>query len=281
MDLSIIIASWNVKQHLYDCLQSIYHYTAGIQFEVIVVDNASSDGSATMVAEQFPQVRLVCNAVNRGFGAANNQGIAIATGQHILFLNDDTAITDNIFPTVMARFKNIADQSIGLIGCSLRNPDGTIQASVRRFPTVWDQSIILLKLHHFVPALLNRYIMTTFNYQSEQTVDQVMGAFMLVPKLVLERVGIFDEHFFNWFEEVDLQRRIQQAGWQVLYTPVAHCIHVRGASFKQWRRPQAQTVFNQSMRYYFGKHHSKLAQYYLTSLQPISMLLSYVAQTFS
>lgn len=283
MQLSIIIVSWNVKDYLQQCLQSIYQYTHDISFEVIVVDNASSDGSADMVAQQFPQVHLICNAANRGFGYANNQGYKIATGEYVLFLNDDTAIHDNIFPTLIQRFKDYHDsrEKIGMLGCKLLNPDGTQQDSVRKFPTVLGQTAILLKLHHSFPRLIASYMQTDFNYEHEQRVDQIMGAFMLAPRAVLEQVGIFDEQFFNWFEEVDLQKRITQAGYDILYTPSVSCTHIKGPSFAQLRKPMAQKIFNASMRYYFRKHHSMLAYLWLCAIQPISVLLSYVVQIIS
>jgi GT2 family glycosyltransferase len=117
-----------------------------------------------------------------------------------------------------------------------------------------------------------------FDYAKEQIVDQVMGAFMLAPRKILEQHGSFDESFFNWFEEVDLQYRLHQAGYNILYTPEVECIHVKGPSFSQLRRPQAQRIFNASMRYYFRKNHSAIAALWLQSIQPISIVLSYATQ---
>lgn len=277
MDLSIIIASWNVKQYLEQCLQSIFTYTKGITFEVIVVDNASQDGSAEMVASQFPQVQLIRNTTNRGFGAANNQGLAQAQGQYILFLNDDTKIKDNIFKILVDKY-NATTESIGMIGCRLVNADGSQQYSVRAFPTVFDQTVVLLKLHHLFPKLLDHYWQKNFDYSQEQTVDQVMGAFMLIPKQLLDQVGAFDEAFFNWFEEVDLQQRLKAVGYQVLYTPIVSCTHVKGPSFVQLTKPAAQRMFNRSMRTYFRKHHSVVAYAWISLLNPVSIMLAYALQ---
>lgn len=277
MQLSIIIVSWNVREHLRHCLQSVYQYTLDISFEVWVVDNASSDGSADMVAESFPSVKLIRNNTNRGFGAANNQAFHQATGEYVLFLNDDTEIKDNIFYTLVQKYANLPS-TIGLIGCRLLNPDGSLQPSVRRLPTWFDQTVILLKLHHLWPDLLDHYAWVGFNYEREQIVDQVMGAFMLSPRTLLQRLQSFDEHFFVWFEEVDLQRRMQQQGFDVLYTPSVSCIHVKGQSFAQLRRPAAQRLFNRSLRYYFKKHESVLAYLWILAMQPISLALAYVSQ---
>lgn len=277
MDLSIIIVSWNVKQYLRQCVQSIFKYTQDITFEVIVVDNASNDGSADMVANEFPQVHLIRNATNRGFGAANNQGLAQAQGKYILFLNDDIEIKDNIFKTLVHQY-NATTEPIGMMGCRLINLDGSQQYSVRAFPTVWDQTIVLLKLHHLFPSLLNSYWQKNFDYSQEQVVDQVMGAFMFTPKKILDTVGSFDSAFFNWFEEVDLQQRLVQAGYQVLYTPTVSCIHVKGPSFAQMTKPAAQRMFNRSLRTYFRKQHSVLAYWWISMLSPISITLAYVLQ---
>lgn len=277
MQLSIIIVSWNVREHLQHCLASIYHYTKDIAFEVFVVDNASADGSAEMVATDFPRVRLIRNTTNRGFGAANNQAFRQATGDYILFLNDDTEIKDNIFYTLIKKYDQ-ATERIGMIGCRLVNPDASLQPSVRRFPTWRDQTAILLKLPHLWPQLIARYNCVDFDYNREQVVDQVMGAFMLSPRALLQQLDAFDEHFFVWFEEVDLQRRMQQLGYTILYTPVVSCIHVKGQSFVQLRRPKAQRLFNRSMRYYFKKHHSIVAYWWIAAWQPMSLFLAYVTQ---
>ena len=277
VDLSIIIVSWNVRDHLDNCLRSIFEHTTGIGLEVFVVDNDSHDGSADMVESKYPQATLIRNAENRGFGAANNQAVHQATGRYILYLNDDTYIESNIFKQLVDKF-DVADPTVGMIGCELRNPDGSNQPSVRAFPTVFDQTMISLKLHILFPFLVRRYMQTSFNYHKEQTVDQVMGAFMMQPRSVVDEVGMFDEDFFTWFEEVDLQHRLRKAGYSVLYTPDVHCTHVKGASFSQWRRPKAQRMFNKSMRTYFKKNHSWLAHAWISAIQPLSIALAYVVQ---
>lgn len=276
MQLSIIIVSWNVKPLLERCLQSIYHYTTGLTFEVFVVDNASADGSADMVAQHFSKVKLIRNLENKGFGAANNQALQQAVGEQILFLNDDTEIFDNIFKTLYDKMHSLPGK-VGMIGCQLRNPDGSVQESVRSFPTVWDQSIILLKLHHLWPQLIKRYVCAKFDYTQEQYVDQVMGAFMWTRADLMKQIHGFDEGYFVWFEEVDMQKTLSNLGYTVLYTPIVSCLHVKGQSFKQVRKPKAQAMFNHSMRYYFRKHHSTAAWLWLMALQPLSLLLAYVA----
>lgn len=276
MQLSIIIVSWNVKPLLQRCLQSIYQYTNSLTFEIFVVDNASTDGSADMVTQHFPKVKLIRNPINKGFGAANNQALQQATGEQILFLNDDTEISDNIFKILYDKMQSLP-KTIGMIGCQLRNSNGSVQASVRSFPTVWDQSVILLKLHHLWPSLIKQYVCSTFDYSREQTVDQVMGAFMWTRADIMKQIHGFDERYFVWFEEVDMQKKLHNLGYNILYTPLVHCRHVKGQSFKQVRKPNAQAMFNRSMRYYFRKHHSAAAWLWLMALQPLSLLFAYVA----
>lgn len=280
IDLSIIIVSWNVRNLLRTCLTSLFLQMRDMRFEVIVVDNASADGSADMVAKEFPQAILIHNQRNRGFGAANNQALAQARGKYIVFLNDDTEIHGNIFYSLISQYQDFVThgRKVGLIGCQLRNPDGSIQPSVRAFPTLFDQTVILLKLHHILSGLISGYTQKKFDFKREQTVDQVMGACMFTTRAVINHVGKFDEEFFAWFEEVDLQRRMRQAGYEVVYTPSVHCTHVKGASFTQLRKPKAQRMFNRSMRYYFRKHHSLAAYVWISLVQPISIILSYAVQ---
>ncbi|EKD75979.1 MAG: hypothetical protein ACD_43C00264G0004 [uncultured bacterium] len=276
MQLSIIIVSWNVKALLQRCLTSVYQYTTELEFEVFVVDNASHDGSADMVATEFPQVHLIRNSVNKGFGAANNQALHLARGEYILFLNDDTEIFSNIFETLYQKMSELP-QTVAMLGCQLTNPDGSIQESVRSFPTLWDQSIILLKLHHLWPNLIQKYVCKDFDYTREQSVDQVMGAFMWARTQPIKAIGGFDEKYFVWFEEVDMQKTLRQRGYSILYTPLVSCLHVKGQSFKQVRKPKAQLMFNKSLRYYFQKNHSWFAWLWISALQPASLALAYVS----
>lgn len=276
VDVSIIIISWNVRDQLRQCLQSIQQHTTGCRYEIIVVDNASVDGSADMVATEFPAVQLIRNATNRGFGAANNQAVAIAQGQALLCLNDDCQFTENILPRLHALLAEHPDY--GMIGVKLLNVDGTVQSQIRDWPRVADQTVIQLKLHHALPGLVNRYLLPNFDYTTSQAVPQVMGAFMYMSTAVAKQYGPFDEAFFAWFEEVDLQKRMQQDGLVVWYEASLSCIHAKGQSFKQLRRPAAQRIFNRSLRTYMKKHHGWLAYLWFLTLHPSSMFLAYAAQ---
>jgi len=254
MDLSIIIVSWNVKELLKKCLASIEKNQGQLDSEIFVIDNASGDGSAKMVKTDFPQIKLIANQTNRGFAAANNQGIKQSQGKYILLLNPDT----EILPNALSAMINFMDQNaeIGISGCKLLNPDKTLQFSVRRFPRLKAIILIFLKLAKIWPhnKTLNHYLARDFDYTAAQPVDQVMGAFFLIRQKVIEAIGLLDEKFFIWFEEVDFCRRAKLAGWEVWYYPQAKIIHHGGQSFKQQLTLKKQWQFFQSAFYYFRKY---------------------------
>ncbi len=275
MQLSVIIVSWNVRDHLRRCLQSIKEQTQGLEYEVIVVDNASNDGSVEMVAQEFPEVKLIASNTNLGFGKANNRGAELASGEVLFVLNDDTVLTENSLKIVYDRV--MQDASIGVLGYHLVNPDGTHQDSVRRYPRLLDQLLILTKVHNLFPNLrpVRRYLAQDFDYSQEQEVDQLMGACMVMRSEVFHRANGFDEDFFVWFEEVDLEKRIhEEQDLRILYTPETAMVHVKGASFSQWMSLKSQRIYNASMRTYFLKHYGFLYSLPLLLFQPLSVVLA-------
>lgn len=251
--LSIIIVSWNVKDLLKKCLDSIYQNQGDLELEVFVVDNASTDGTPEMVRNDFPSVSLIENKNNRGFAAANNQAIKLAKGEYILILNPDTEIMgDTLQKSIEFMEQN---PKAGILGCQILNSDRTVQPSVRRFPTFWPIFLIFLKLPKIFPNLsaVNHYLFRDFDYLKTQSVDQIMGAFMLVKKEVFRKIGFFDERFFLWFEEVDLCRRAASAGFEIFYYPEAKIIHYGGQSFNQQATVKKQWQFFKSALHYFFK----------------------------
>ncbi|MFH0854691.1 MAG: glycosyltransferase family 2 protein [bacterium] len=231
MLLSIIIVNWNVKDLLERCLASLYRETRNIDFEVIVVDNASKDGSVEMVKEKFPQVKLIANKDNKWFAGGNNQGLAIAKGELVLLLNPDTEILDGAIEKMVgimgiknekkngghkvkiSNLKLETNNDIGILGCKLLNPDMTLQPSCRRLPRLSDQILILLKLHNFFPRLkpVREYYMSDFNYDSTREVEQVMGACLMTRKEIIDKIGGLDENYGSIFEEVDFCKRALNA----------------------------------------------------------------------
>ncbi len=294
MDISVIIVSWNVKDALRRCLQSLEQHSNGVIYEVIVVDNASSDGTVeefnvwrSNLAARFDLVKLISNPQNRGFAAACNQGAkeisdfrfsahgGSASGGQIsdfsskasqsldenqksciLFLFPDTQIQSGTLRGVVDFFRT--HHKAGVVGGRVLNINGTIQPSVRRFPHILDQVLILLGLHKGCTLArvqpLKRYFSTDFDYSREAQVDQVMGAFFAVRREVFQALHGFDESFFCWFEEVDFCKRVRKAGWEVWYTPTASVTHQGGASFKQRSRLRLRLIWLKSLWKYFKKH---------------------------
>jgi GT2 family glycosyltransferase len=252
--LSIIIVSWNVKDLLRKCLNSIDANKGDIDLEVFVVDNASHDGSAEMVVQEFSGVNLIASKENLGFAKGNNLAIKQTTGEYVLLLNPDT----EIFSDTLAKSLEFMRQHVdcGIMGCKMVYPDGSDQASVRLFPTWWPIFLMLVKAPKLFPKLesIKKYLAENFDYSKTQTVDQVMGAYMMIPKSALDKVGLLDERFFNWFEEVDLCKRFWQAGYKVYYFAETKIIHHGGKSFSQQKLVTNQRVFFSSALKYFLKH---------------------------
>ena len=254
MDLSIIIVSWNVRERLRENLKSIYASNlAPFSFEIFVVDNNSHDGTVEMVKKEFPQVRLVANKDNLGFAKANNQAIKYAQGRYILLLNPDM----RVFPDTLANMLGWAENhpEVAVAGCRLIDENGGLVPHARRFPEIWDQLAIVLKIPHLFPGLLNSYLRKDFNYTREAEVDSIRGSFFLIKEETIAKIGMLDERFFVWFEEVDYCKRAREAGLKVIYTPAAECVDFVGQGFKQVKRGVAQKLFRASMIKYFQKWH--------------------------
>lgn len=280
-NVSIIIVSWNVKDELLACLKSIQNCLKGFSPEVIVVDNGSSDCTSETIKKQCPWVRLIENEAkdNIGFAKANNQGIKISHGDFLLFLNPDTLI----YPTTLENLMRLANNypDAGFVGPKILNPDHTHQPSIRSFPTLASQLLIYLKLHRLFPDLkiVRSYFQLDFDPSFEQTVEQIMGACFMTKRSVLDKIGLFDESFYLWFEEVDLQKRAQAAGFKNYFTPNAQIIHEKGKSFDQRKAVNKQKILIQSMIHYFSKHGTKNDIFLLKLFAPLSLLLAAGVQT--
>jgi N-acetylglucosaminyl-diphospho-decaprenol L-rhamnosyltransferase len=232
VDLSIVIVSWNVRDLLRRCLASVLAQPAP-SGEVIVVDNASSDGSVAMVQAEFPHVSVIENAGNVGFTRANNQAIKSATGRYVLLLNPDTEVEAGALWTMLAYMD--ANPQVGAVGPQLLYGDGSVQSSRRRFPdlkTLFVESTILQPLFSN-SAILRRYYVLDQPHDVTQDVDWVVGACMMLRRQVIAQVGLLDERFFMYSEEMDWCLRIKQAGWCVVYLPLARVVHHEARSSDQ------------------------------------------------
>jgi N-acetylglucosaminyl-diphospho-decaprenol L-rhamnosyltransferase len=234
---------------------SIQHPASSL--EVIVVDNASTDGSVEMVQAEFPGVRLITNVENRGFPVANNQGIAAARGRYVLLLNPDTEVVGDALATMVA----FADEhlDVGVVGPQLLDPDGSIQSSRRRFPTLATAFFESTWLQPYAPRrLLDRYYVRDQPDDAVLDVDWVKGAALMARREAIERVGPMDERFFMYSEELEWCRRFRDAGWRVVYLPTAQVVHHEGKSSEQVL-PARHIHFQTSKVRYFRKYHGRVA----------------------
>ena len=226
--VSIIIPSWNARGALTRCLGSVFRHTAGICFEVIVVDNGSVDGSAEMVEQRFPKASLIRNDFNAGFAAACNVGLRSARGEKVLLLNSDTVVSDNAIREMSA----FLDQHpwAGVAGCALVREDGSRQRSAGREPGVLNEAVeklVQLKVTRKagVAGLLDQRWL-----RRPRAVDWVSGAFLMTSKTVISRIGLLHEGFFLYFEDIEWCVRARDAGYQILYNPAVRVVHVGGQS---------------------------------------------------
>jgi GT2 family glycosyltransferase len=235
--LSIVIVSWNVREDLRECLQSLLREEGSRlesgEIEIIVVDNASTDGTAEMVNLEFPQVKLLVNSQNLGYTKANNIGINHSRGKYILLLNPDTIVHQGALQALIDCAESHPEA--GIIGAKLLNPDGSVQRSARSFPDIGAGLFRNTFLGRLFPnnPFVRRYLLTDFGYDEVREVDWVSGAAMLVRRDLIERIGGLDERFWAYCEDVDLCWRAWQAGYKVLFCPNAVITHKVGRSSDQ------------------------------------------------
>lgn len=254
MDLSIIIVNWNTRDLLAQCLASVYAYPPEGEFEVFVVDNASTDDSTQMMRGWFPQVRMIENSENVGFARANNQAIQESTGCYVLLLNPDTEVQPGALKTLM-RFMDAHPQA-GAAGARLLNPDGTLQTSCYPAPSLSREFWRLFHLDVLYPYAL--YPMKRWLLESHREVDIVQGACMILRREALDQVGLLDEDYFIYSEEVDFCHRLRQRDWKVYWVPQAVVVHYGSQSTRQMAAAMFLRLY-QGKVLYFRKHYGWLA----------------------
>jgi len=239
---------------LLDALASIYDHLPPFPIEVIVVDNASADGSAAAVAERFPQVRLIANSDNTGYAKGNNQALEAAQGAYILLLNPDVILPQGGLERAIAFMEQTP--GAGALGVKQVHPDGALQRSVRGFPTPAAVFWEMIGLSRLLPRshVFGAYRMTWFDYAHVAEVDQPMGTFLLLRREALERVGLLDEAFPIFFNEVDWCLRCKRAGWKIYFTPDVEILHYGGASTTQVGAAMAWESRRGLLRFY-AKHY--------------------------
>ncbi len=259
MILSILILNYKTKGLLKQCLRGILDSRLPIDHEIIVVDNASGDGSVDMVRQLFPSVQMIASPTNLGFAAGVNLGWRRATGEFVLILNTDVAI----FREAVVRLLDYAHAHprVGLAAPRLINPDGSPQYSCYRFPNRWIPALRRTFLGRLPGgrALLQRYLMSDWDHTDNRPVGWVLGACMLIRRTALEQVGPFDQRFFLYFEDVDLCRRLWQADWEVHYVAEAELVHYHRRLSAE--SPGLQGVFSYPTRVHIRSAMKYFAKY--------------------
>lgn len=269
-DLGIVIVSYNTFDLLRACLRSVYASQGNFSFEVCVVDNASSDGSAGMVTREFPQAYLIANTENVGYPAANNQGLRLlgfsdptkSPPAFALLLNSDTVLPPDALQQMLDFMAS--HQDAGIAGPKLVLPNGSLDLACRRsFPTPEVSFYRLVGLSRLFPRSrrFGRYNLTYLDPDQVAEVDSVVGAFMMVRAEAIAQVGLLDEQFFMYGEDLDWAYRIKRAGWKVYYNPHVTVLHIKRASTRQ--NPRAQIEFYRAMEIFYRKHYASQTPFWL------------------
>jgi len=273
MKLSIIIVNYNVKYFLLQCLQSVQKAIAGIEAEVFVVDNASSDNSVEKLKEKFPWVNLIENTKNTGFSYANNQAINLAKGEFILLLNPDTLVEEDAFVKCMEFMNQTPDA--GALGVKMINGNGEFLPESKRalpIPSVAFYKIFGLSKLFPRSKKFGSYHLTYLDNNKIQSVEVLSGAFMFIRKQVLDEIGLLDETFFMYGEDIDLSYRIIKAGFKNYYLPDARIIHYKGESTKKGSINYV-VVFYKAMQIFAKKHFSNKKSFFLTWILNLAIWL--------
>jgi N-acetylglucosaminyl-diphospho-decaprenol L-rhamnosyltransferase len=250
-DLTVVVVNYNTGDYLARCLRSAWEAAGDARIEMVVVDNASADGSAERAVAAIPEARLIANRTNRGFAAAANQGIRASTAPFVLLLNPDA----EILAGTLGGFLKVAAEHprAGALGPMVRDPDGTVYPSARKVPTLLE-GLGHSFLGPFVPNRFSRsYTMADWDRSTERRVEWVSGSCMLLRRAALLETGAFDEGYFLYVEDVDLCTRLRMAGWDVLYSPELEVIHIGGVSTGGYASRRMTLEHSRSIYRYFVK----------------------------
>lgn len=282
MQLSIIIVNWNVKNLIKKNILSILNKTKNLDFEIIVIDNNSKDGSKKMLLElqkHNAKLKIILNNKNKGFAKANNQGFKKAKGKYLLFLNPDTEIIESNFKKIYDYME--INQEVGACTGRLFYNNKKQQPNVKTDPTLLSQLLILLKLHHFIKTkTLKKYLAKNFDYSKKAEIEQIMGAFIFTQKNLMNELNGWSEDYFIWWEDLDLCKRIRNAGKKIIYLPIGYIIHYEGKSFKQQQSYKKQKIFNKGMIIYWQKFCPIWQTIILKMFCPLSLFLAFCVQSF-
>lgn len=266
IDVSIIIVNYKYRvETLKKCLNSIVN-SEGVTYEVLFVDN-SPDAPQEELVRSYDHMTYIPNDENVGFARAVNQGMRQAKGKYMLLLNGDVSFEKDVLATMC---ENLKQDSVGIASSLITYPNGELQDSIRRFPTPWNQLQVLLKLPHFWKTKsFKHYMAFDLDPYRTQEVESIMGAFMWITRETIEKIGLFDENFFLWFEEVDYCHRAHKAGIAIKHYADIQVRHEKGASFSTVQTWKKQVWMRQSLRWYMKKHYGMGAWAAFIVLQPI------------
>ena len=278
LDLSIIIVNYNSINYLRDCIKSIRKTTKEIRYEIIVVDNNSQDGSVGIIRNEFQNVLLIANQNNAGLSCAWNQGIRVSRGHYILLLNNDTVLLPDSLDTMWKVMER--SPGIGLLGCRLLNSDGSLQQSFGNVISIYNDFIQKFFINLYEQGrnpIVGKYLRWTHSTPKE--VDWVKGANMMLRRETIYDVGLLDENYFMYMEEVDLSLRVKQLGWKVYYSPETEIIHCGGGSTAT-NRYNAALAYRKSQLYFYNKHYGKWGLIRLKGYLYFKMGVQYFLENF-
>jgi GT2 family glycosyltransferase len=253
MKLSIIIITYNSEHLIGPCLDSIYETIKDIDYEIIVIDNASSDNTVAFLQKKYPKINLVVNSENVGFARGVNQGIKKARGEFILLLNPDMRVLQGTINKSLAYLEK--NSEIGILGCQFLYPNMRLQASFGNFPSLFTEFLQTTYLYKFLPwgRFIPESTISKKRFKKIHKVDWLSGGFMILRRDVFKKIGLFDENFFMYLEDIDLCFRARKAGFKIIYFPKAQVIHHHMASTK---KDPSRAIINElkSLIYYFKKY---------------------------
>jgi GT2 family glycosyltransferase len=280
MDISVIIVSWNARRFLEECLGTLSAVRFSRAVEIIVVDNASTDGSPEMVEGQFPHVRLIRNGQNLGFAKANNIGIRESTGRYVALVNSDIKVLGNCLDPLADYLDEHPD--VGNVGPRIRNRDMTLQSSCRKFPTVWNNFCDATGLYRAFKGskFFSGEHMFFFLHDRILEVDVLVGCFWMVRRSTFESVGLLDEDFFMYAEDIDWCRRCWGAGWRIVFSPAVEAIHYRAGSSAS-DRARFAVEQQRAVLQYWAKYHGRLAYSAIRGIMFCGRLVRYLLAEIS
>lgn len=288
MKLSIIIVNYKTYELTKQTIDSVFRQDVNFEYEIILVDNSSRDGSIEKIQSDFKNIiyqetlKLIINDSNLGFSKANNIGIKNSIGEYILLLNSDTKLDENCLQKCMDHM----NEDIGALGCKIILPDGKLDHACKRgFPTPSASLYYLLGLDKKNPAKYGQYDALYLDENDIGEVDALMGAFMLMPKSVLNEIGLLDETFFMYGEDIDLCYRIKEAGYKIVYYPETKIIHYKGGSSSEKSKPKRRNPktiydFHDAMWIFYKKHYIRKYNVLVTVLVFLGIWLKYILSSF-